>query len=116
MGSGVVGKVGDDEGCCFVLHTKDAVGNDCIRGGEKVEASCDYSSSQPGGRALAKSQADKVSVRCTDLGDGSYRIDLTSEVSGAYMVAVKVHNVHVLGSPATLLMEETGAATAVAAA
>ena len=73
----------------MTMWTYDKVGNQCIKGGSKVNISVD---------------SDQVQADSIDNGDGSYSFKWRSERAGTYVVGVTIDGLSVLGSPTPLTM------------
>lgn len=87
---GVVGfDTGKGQGCCFVLQTRDKMGNACRLGGAILEGSSSHNS---------------VHVTCKDLGDGTFSISFLSTLGGSFDVSVTIDGGPICGMPATLKM------------
>ena len=86
---GGVNEAGDEksDGCHLILHAADKMGNLCTQGGANVTCSC-------------KNPAVESSV--VDLGNGKYRLEWRSRVSGLHQVQIQIDGLHVIGSPALM--------------
>jgi len=91
----IVGFVGSDNeaGCGVTIHTYDLMGNACIAGGAVIS-----------GNPVDKAALEKRIVAATvkDNEDGSYYLHWKSSVCGTYLIAIKIANEHVNGSPTTV--------------
>lgn len=105
---------GDEERytCEILLATRDKMGNLCDRG--KANVTCGFLgvSAQAGPPAdggeasadLAEPVVEKQSSGVEDLGNGTYKLKWTTITPGAFTVYVKIDGLHVIGSPARLVM------------
>ena len=86
---GGVNEAGDEksDGCHLILHAADKMGNLCTQGGANVTCSC-------------KNPAVESSV--VVLGNGKYRLEWRSRVSGLHQVQIQIDGLHVIGSPALM--------------
>jgi len=91
----IQGKVGKDasSGCGVIIKTFDLMGNACIKGGANVTGN-------PVDKTVLEDKNFVVTV--TDQGDGSYRLHWSTHKSGTYVVAIKIANEHIVGSPTTV--------------
>ena len=88
---GIVGK-SEDTGCGVTIVTADVTGNACVKGGARVTGECSSSG---------------VESSVEDRGDGSYRLIWHSQLSGTFSVAIKIDEVHVVGSPTQIKLIST---------
>ena len=91
----IQGKVGKDasSGCGVIIKTFDLMGNACIKGKADVTGN-------PVDKSVLEDKNFVVTV--TDQSDGSYRLHWSTHKSGTYVVAIKIANEHIVGSPTTV--------------
>lgn len=75
----------------MTIHAADKMGNHCMDGGAPLACS-------------VKGLADVVDIEVVDRKDGTYRIEMRSEVAGTFPLSITIENVHVVGSPTSLTM------------
>ena len=74
-------------GCVLLLHAADKMGNLCTRGGATVTCGC---------------RDHAVESHCTDMENGTYKLEWRSQKSGVYQVHIQIDGLHVVGSPAPM--------------
>ena len=85
----LTGVVGDGFSCSCTLAVSDRMGNRCVSGGANIVVDVNSPDAQS---------------QCTDLENGSYKLEWKSTRSGTYKTQVKIDGVHVIGSPTTVKM------------
>ena len=96
------GEIGNDAGCSLLIQANDMMGNSCISGGAPLKVS--HHSKHEGRRSAESSAVEGLSIVVEDVGDGTYFVKMTSEVSGVFPLSITIDHVHVVGSPTTLTM------------
>lgn len=79
--------------CKMVLQAGDKMGNSCTSGGAVI--TCGVTETP---------QGVVVESKVTDQGDGTYLLEWWSASSGVFQVYIKIDGLHVVGSPATMLL------------
>ena len=77
--------------CKTILHVRDKMGNLCDSGG--ADLTCGVIDS-----------AVPVYTKVIDRGDGTYLLEWWSATSGEFQVFIKIRDLHVVGSPCTMLL------------
>ena len=88
INGGTVGK----EWHGILMPASDKMGNPCTQGGANVRVEAHGV------------EAEKLKTRCVDHGDGMYMLGWRAEASGVYTMHVTIDGLHVVGSPAQLVM------------
>jgi len=78
----------------LVVHLSDCMGNKCIEGGAHLEVSVNTNGAPKAA----------LTCKCDDQQDGTFLVTWSSEVSHKYMLELKIHGVHIVGSPAPLTL------------
>ena len=78
----------------LVLQLSDCMGNKCIEGGAHLEVSVNTNGAPKAA----------LTCKCDDQQDGTFLVTWSSEVSHKYMLELKIHGVHIMGSPAPLTL------------
>ena len=80
----------------LVIQMSDCMGNKCNEGGAPLEVSVSSGSIDKWRTALT--------CKCEDQQDGTFLVTWVGERSGKFTLEMKLHNVHLVGSPAPLSM------------
>ena len=86
---GIVGS-GASSGYTVAIGSKDKLGNSCHKGGAKLLCTCP--------------QDESMTIDVQDHSDGTYTINLRSDMAGTFDIHFTIDGAHIGGSPTTLLL------------
>ena len=92
--------VADRYVCEFSLQARDKMGNPCSSGGAAI--TCGFLEAPSSLEDVSALQPSNDAT-CTDIDDGTYRLQWSCDAPGAFTIFVKIDGLHVLGSPTRLV-------------